>query len=127
MDALRRIANDPAASPTEREYAERKLREYASQPVVLNNKKSNWGIRVAERTATIVAEEQDKREAIMARAEDRRRVSAEAQQNHEIRIAKAQIDHDIYMFNARNALEEAELRLAEERARREKRRSELGL
>jgi hypothetical protein len=126
MDKLRRTANDPAASATEREYAERKLREYATQPVIYNNKKSNWGIRAAERTATLVVEEQDKREAIIARAEDRRRVSAEAQQNHEIRIAKARIDHDTYMFNARNALEEAELRLAEERARRAKRRSELG-
>jgi hypothetical protein len=125
MDALRRIANDPAAAPAEREYAERKLREYASQPVVVSSGKSNRAIRAAEHTATYVAQQEDIRAAIEAAAEDRRRVSAEAQQNHGIRMAKARIDHATYMVNAQNDLENAELRLAEERARRARRRAAL--
>jgi hypothetical protein len=121
MDKLRRIANDPTAASAEREFARAKLREYARQPVVYNNQKSNWGIRVAERTATVVAEEQDKRDAIAARAEDRARNAVEAQHQHEIRIEKARVDHATYMAKAQNDLEEAQCHLEEQRALRAER------
>jgi hypothetical protein len=120
LESLRRLANDPAASPTEREFAERKLREAATALVVVdaNNKNLTWRDRVKERTATIIAQEQDRRVEIALQAEARTRNAIEAQGNQERRIERARADHEEYMVNAMDRLEEAQHKLEQNRKRR---------
>jgi hypothetical protein len=123
MDALRRTANDPAASPTEREFAERKLREYASQPVVIEEdlKGKDWRDRMEARTARIIAEERAARHRIALETEEREHAHFEAQRLREERMEKSRVGHATYMVNAQDELEEAQCRFEERRALRSER------
>jgi hypothetical protein len=120
IDKMRRIANDPAASSAEREFAERKLREYSTALVVVDTKNLGWRDRAKARTATMIAEEQEKRDEIAHRAVKRASDAVEEQRLQGQRMEKARADHNEYMVNATNRLADAEHKLKMDNIRRER-------
>jgi hypothetical protein len=128
LDKITALANDPHADPATRAIAVAQLAKASTSLVVTNGrKKSNWGTRAEERTRTIQVEEAAKRHDIGLEVERKTVSHAEAIQQIRHRIEKAPMIHDMEMANALDALEEAKLRLEEQRARRAKRRQEMGL
>jgi hypothetical protein len=124
IDALKAMMNDKNASENERAIARAKYLEYSNQLVVTDNAQSmNWiergRKRAQERTATVVAEEQEKRRNIQRASEARDLEAIKHRQDHEEHLARTKKRHDTTMLFLQDDYEEALEMLKRNRKRRE--------
>jgi hypothetical protein len=127
LDKMEALARDERTDQATRAVATAYLAKARTALVVTSNGKSlTWRDRAKARTETIIMEEGARRHGIGLEVERNTANHSEAMQQIRQRMAKATITHETDMATAQDVLEEAKLKLEEQRVRRAKRRQEMG-